>query len=211
MYPTLLTLLKLACKNVGEWSCQPRSHPVLNQKGNAGDSTRVTCHYVPHAKPTMSHKAIYNEFQINWQLLMLKRCFLLPLQILNVLCDITPSCSLIAKSSYVQHASNFQKRVLPLTLAYQSCQIFHDAVPHINISVPLQVMQEQQSLGCDALNTDQTYMHVGTGPKNVRVQKRVKGRGQGKEAEKHKKREDRHREWVGRLCTSWSSHWDCAG
>lgn len=49
----------------------------------------------------------------------------------------------------------FHKHVPTLTLAYETCQIFHDAIPHINISVPLRVMQEQQGLGRDALNTDQ--------------------------------------------------------
>lgn len=68
------------------------------------------------------------------------------------------------------------KHVLPRTLANKICQTFYNIVPHINISVPLQVMQEWQSLGCDILNTDQTYIHANRNvSKNAGVQERVRG------------------------------------
>lgn len=61
----------------------------------------------------------------------------------------------------------------------------HDAVPHTNILVPLHVMQEQQSLGRDVLNTDQTHSFRHTS-KNAYVQESV--REQGKETDGRQRR-----------------------
>lgn len=82
----------------------------------------------------------------------------------------------------------FHKHVLPSTLASKTCQIFQDTVPHINISVPLQVMQEQQSLGRDALNTDQTYMRAGMGPKMHECRKECGGWAKRKTENKEDKK-----------------------
>lgn len=63
----------------------------------------------------------------------------------------------------VHNPSGVSEAHSPSHPSLQDMSNIQDTVPHINISDPLHVMQEQWSLGRGVL--DQTYMLEGVGPK----------------------------------------------